>query len=91
MAQAALNVAAYEIQEAVKLLEGVHAGLPPPPDINDRQEGRLPYDVATDVLATIECVLADDLRPAVEALQRSARVTDEELAREFRELPIWEP
>lgn len=88
-AQVCLGVAAFEIQEAAKLLEEIHAGLPEPPDIADRQEGRLPYDVATDILATIECVLDDDLRPAIEALQRSAKVTDEDLARDFEEL--WEP
>jgi hypothetical protein len=68
----------------VDLLEEVHADLPPPADIDDRQEGGTsPYDVATDVLATIECVLEDDLRPAIESLQRSATATDEELRREY--------
>ena len=60
-AQAALTVAAWQIQEAVELLEGIHRDLPPPPDLADRQEGRKPYDQATDILATIECVLEDDL------------------------------
>jgi hypothetical protein len=41
--------------------------------------------VATDVLATIECVVADNLRPAVESLRRSAQVTDAELERDYRE------
>jgi hypothetical protein len=84
-AQAALGDAAGQVLAVAARLEEVHAGLPPPPDINDRQEGRLPYDVATDVLATIECVLEDDLRPAAEALRRSAQVTDAELEREYRE------
>jgi hypothetical protein len=53
--------------------------------VADRQEGRRPYDVATDVLATIECVLEDDLRPAIETLQRSASVTDTELERQFQD------
>jgi hypothetical protein len=85
MAQAALAVVAWDLQEAVELLEGIHRHLPPPPDLADRQEGRLPYDATTDVLATIECVLADDLRPAVEALGRSSQVTDAELEREYLE------
>lgn len=51
-----------------------------------RQEGRKAYDIATDVLATIECVLDDDLRPAVETLHRSAQVTDAELEGQFQEL-----
>jgi hypothetical protein len=84
-AQAALTVAAWQIQEALELLEGIHRDLPPPPDLADRQEHRKPYDVTTDVLATIECVLADDLRPAIASLQRSAEVTDDELARDFQE------
>jgi len=77
-------VAAFEIQRAADFLEEVYAGLPEPPDIEDRQEGHKPYDRATDVLATIECVLEDDLRSAVEALRRSSRVTDAELAEEWR-------
>jgi hypothetical protein len=39
--------------------------------------------VATEVLATIECVLDDNLRPAIRELQRAAQVTDAELEREF--------
>lgn len=84
-AQSALDVVAYQIQHAAKLLEEVHAGLPGPADIADRQEGLLPYDVATDVLGTIECVLEDNLRPAVESLRGSARVTDADLERDYRE------
>lgn len=59
-------------------------GLPPPGDIDDRQEGYKAYDVATDVLGTIECVLEDDLRSAIETLLRSATITDDELAQEHR-------
>jgi hypothetical protein len=69
----------------VDALEGILRELPRPPDLADREEGRLPYNVATDVLATIECVLEDELRPAIASLQRSAQVTDAELAREFLE------
>jgi hypothetical protein len=85
-AQAALGVAAFEVQRAADLLDAIHKALPEPPDIADRQEGRLPYDRATDILATIECVLEDNLRPAVETLRRSAQVTDAELQREYR---VW--
>jgi hypothetical protein len=84
-AQIALGIAARSIVSAVDLLERVHAGLPEPPDLADRQEGRKPYDQATDILATIECVLADNLRPAVEALHRSAQITDAELEAQYRE------
>jgi len=84
-AQLALRIAARGIESAVKLLERVHAGLPEPPDIADRQEGRKPYDQATDILATVECVLEDDLRPAIVALHRSAEVTDEQLEEQYHE------
>jgi hypothetical protein len=83
-AQAALSDAVCRLLSVVDLLEEVHAGLPPPADIDDRQEGYKPYDVATDVLGTIECVLEDDLRSAIETLLRSATITDGELAREHR-------
>jgi hypothetical protein len=84
-AQAALADAACQLLAVVDLLEEVYHALPPPADLADRQEGRKAYDIATDILATIECVLADDLRPAVETLQRSASVTDTELERQFEE------
>jgi hypothetical protein len=84
-AQRALGEVACELLFLVDLLEAVHRGLPRPADMADREEGRKPYDCATDVLATIECVLEDELRPAVASLQRSAQVTDAELAQEFRE------
>jgi hypothetical protein len=84
-AQTILGVAAYEIAEAAKLLAEIRAGLPLPADLIDRQEGRLPYDVATEVLGTIECVIADDLLPAIQALQRAAKVTDADLKRDFLE------
>jgi hypothetical protein len=69
----------------VDLLGEVHRGLPPPADLADRQEGRRAFDVTTDVLATIECVLEDDLHPAAENLRRSASVTDAELELQFQE------
>lgn len=67
-----LGKVAYQLLALVDILEGVHAGLPRPSDMADREEGRKPYDRATDVLATIECVLEDELRPAIISLQRSA-------------------
>jgi hypothetical protein len=81
-AQTALGEVADQLVALVDTLDAIHAGLPAPADINDRQEGRLPYDVTTDMLATIECVLEDSLRPAIESLQRSASTTDAELERE---------
>jgi hypothetical protein len=84
-AQAALGEVACQLLAVVDRLEAIHGALPAPPDIDDRQEGRKPYDVTTDVLGTIECVLEDDLRPAIEELQRSAQVTEEQLREEYRD------
>jgi hypothetical protein len=84
-AQAVLGDVAYQLLALVDALEGILRDLPRPPDLADREEGRLPYDVTTDVLATIECVLEDAFRPAIASLQRTAQVTDAELAREFLE------
>jgi hypothetical protein len=83
-AQAQLADEANALRAIADRLSDVHGWLPPPPDLADRQEGRLPYEVTTDVLATIECVLEDNLRPAIESLQRSARVTDAQLRRQWR-------
>jgi hypothetical protein len=82
-AQTALGEVAYQLVALVDTLDAIHSGLPEPPDINDRQEGWKPYDRTTDVLATIECVVADDLNPAIASLQRSATITDAGLEQDF--------
>jgi hypothetical protein len=84
-AQAALGEAVDDLLRVADALKAIHDGLPPPADLNDRQEHRKPYDVTTEVLVTIECVLEDDLRPAIRGLQRAARITDAELKVEFLE------
>jgi hypothetical protein len=84
-AQASLGEVAYQLLFLVDALEGILRELPRPPDLADREEGRLPYNVATDVLATIECVLEDELRPAIVSLQRAAQITNAELERDFLE------
>ncbi len=91
-AQAQLADEANALRAIADRLSDVHAWLPPPPDLADRQEHRKPYDVATDVLATIECVLEDNLRPAIESLEASAQVTDEALLLAFvEECRRWQP
>lgn len=87
-AQAALGEVAYQLLAAVDALRMVYDGLPPPSDLTDRQEHRKPFDVATEVLATIECVVDDNLSPAIRDLQHASQVTVEELEWEFFEQ--WE-
>ncbi|HEV7667294.1 MAG TPA: hypothetical protein VGS22_02140 [Thermoanaerobaculia bacterium] len=82
-AQAALGETVEELLRIADALKMIHDNLPPPADLKDRQEHRKPYDVATEILATIDCVLADDLQPAIRGLQRAARITETELQVEF--------
>ena len=82
-AQTAVGEVAYQLLAAVDALKLVYEGLPPPADLNERQEHLKPYDVATEVLGTIECVLEEALRPAIRDLQRAAQITDAALEREF--------
>jgi hypothetical protein len=84
-AQVALGEAVNQLLGVADALELVHEGLPPPADLDDRQEHLKPFDVATEVLATIECVLEENVRPAIRVLQRAAQVTDTELEAEFRD------
>jgi hypothetical protein len=83
-AQAALRAAAVQLFAVFDTLATVHRHLPLPPDLDARQQGRLPYDQATDILGTIECVQDDCLRPAIASLERSSRITDAELNAAFR-------
>lgn len=84
-AQLALGEEAGKLLRVADALEEVLQGLPPPEDLNDRLEHLKPFDVATEVLTTIECVLEGNVRPAIRVLERAAQVTDAELEAEFRE------
>ncbi|MEP7013372.1 MAG: hypothetical protein ABJC13_23880 [Acidobacteriota bacterium] len=84
-AQLALGEVVNQLLGVADALELVHESLPPPADLNDRQEHRKPFDVATEVLATIECALEDYVRPAIRELQRAGQVTDADLEAEFFE------
>jgi hypothetical protein len=77
-AQTVLADLACELHQIAKRLGDVRDWLPRQAGPADR------YDVATGVLATIECVLEDNLWPAVESLQRSAELSGEEAARPDR-------
>jgi hypothetical protein len=46
-------------------------------------EHRISYDLATQLLGLIQCVVADEIRPAIEYLEGAARVTAKDLIREF--------
>ena len=48
-------------------------------------EHRVPYDVATELAGMIQCVVANEIRPAIEYLEATARITAKDLRREFEE------
>ncbi len=77
--------AACQILLLTEELEDLKAALPLPDDLEDRLEHRRPYDPATDMLTTIETVVANFLTPAQAALETSAAVTEESLGRQFEE------
>lgn len=78
-AQAALAVIALELVAITDRLQQVHGALPPSRNREAMLEHRVPYDVATELAGTVECVVADQLRPAMENLEAASRVTAEEL------------
>jgi hypothetical protein len=78
-AQGALRVIAGELLGIEDRLQSIAAQLPQSANRDAMLEGRIPYDVATDLLGTIEVVVADDIRPAFQRLERASRVTDEDL------------
>lgn len=47
-------------------------------------EDEAPKDVATEIMGTIQFVLTEHVRPAIEYLSEASRVTDEDLRRQFR-------
>ncbi len=88
-AQRALRGAALQLKGVKVILEEVHRDLPLPPDVDDRLEGELPYNAATDIIGSIECVLHDDIKPAIRSLRAGARSTDAKLRLEFNRRERW--
>jgi hypothetical protein len=78
LAEIALQLIAYEDR-----LRTIRDQLPESPNREAMWEHLVPYDLATEIHATIECVLIDWLRAAIEYLEAAARVTDDDLRRRF--------
>ncbi len=88
-AQAALAEIALQLVAIEDRLTRIAESLPVPPDQEDMLEHRIPYDLATQLLGLIECVVADDLRPAIEGLERGARETQEDVVRSYEQRWRW--
>ncbi len=84
-AQAALAEIALELVAITDRLQQIHDALPPSRNREAMLEHRVAYDVATELAGTIECVVADQLRPALEYLEAASRVTAEGLREQHRE------
>jgi hypothetical protein len=83
-AQVALQAIAGELLGIEDRLQAIAAQLPQSANRDAMQEGKIPYDVATDLLGTIEVVVVDDIRPAFRRLERASRVTDTDLRQGFQ-------
>ena len=87
--QAALQAMAGRIKDDLTLLKRIHRSLVPPPDFDDRQEHRKPYDVTTELIGGIETLCFETLPDLIKDLRRLACATDEKLARNFEEINAW--
>lgn len=78
---------ADELEEIQGRLRRLADEVPDPSD--DMLEHRIPYDVETALLTTLECVAEDDLGAAIEKLRLAVAATPAELREEW-EKEEWE-
>jgi hypothetical protein len=88
-AQAVLAEIALQFVAIEDRLTRIAESLPVPPNQEDMLEHRIPNDLATQLLGLIECVVADDLQPAIEGLEKGARETEEDLVRSYEQRWRW--
>ena len=82
-AQHAIREIALMLLRLLERLEEIGDCLPRPPDMDAMLEGRIPSALGVDLLGSIECAVDDGLRPAIQTLEKAARVTREDLRRDF--------
>jgi hypothetical protein len=73
----ALAVPIAEIEQVRAHLTGLAAWLPEPPEAMLQEE--IPFDFNSELLTTVQHVLAAHIDPALDQLRRSSRVTPEQL------------
>jgi hypothetical protein len=71
-AQAELREIATELSTLCSRLGAIHDRLPEPPNATAMLLGEEELDVAMEIRGAIECVLHDDLRPAIRDLHAAA-------------------
>ncbi len=84
-AQVLLGGIVRRLAELRTLLEEIRDGLPRSPEEDRMLEAEIPSDLATELYGTIECVLDDDIGPAIEELTEASNLTAANLARQFEE------
>jgi hypothetical protein len=75
--QAQTAVLADEMEGVKEHIEETLTTLPEPVDA--ALEHEIPYDVDTEVVTTLECVLQRDVTPAIRSLRAAAEATPEDL------------
>ena len=73
------------------LLKRIRRTLKPSPDIEEREEGLKPCDVTTYLLGCFDCLLFETFPTLIATFDEMARMTDEQLEREFAQdqVPEW--
>jgi hypothetical protein len=80
-AQVELRAVADQLLAVEDRLRAVWEAVLRSPDEDAMFEGRMPWDVATEIRTVVECV-GEDLRRVVKSLERVSRVTEEDLGRD---------
>ena len=80
-AQAELRAVADQLLVVEDRLRAVWEAVPRSPGEDQMFEGRIPWDLATEVRTVVECV-GEELRGVVKSLERVSRVTEGNLGRD---------
>lgn len=83
--RAALRSIAFELVRLEERGQEVLDSVPRSEDEAVMFKGRIPWDLPTELRATIECLREEEIRrPVIESLVRVCQVTADGLLREFR-------
>ena len=77
-----LDLLAHELRELA-------AGLPRSPERDRMIEDEIPYDVATQLEASLRLTVEHHLRPAADHLREASVITEETLQRDFERRSSW--